>query len=157
MSLEKYQQKRDFSRTPEPAVEKKRGEEKEEEQACNNQRRFVVQEHQARRLHWDLRLEKDGVLKSWALPKGPPLRLKEKRLAVQVEDHPLDYIFFAGVIPQGNYGAGTVKIWDKGLYQILEEDDKKWKLLMKGERLEGAYVLIKTGKNDNHWLMLRYM
>ncbi|HUV82215.1 MAG TPA: DNA polymerase ligase N-terminal domain-containing protein [archaeon] len=117
---------------------------------------FVIHEHHARRLHYDLRLERDGVLKSWAVPKGPPESAGEKHLAVQVEDHPLEYGTFEGTIPEGQYGAGTVKIWDKGLYEPLVWGDNKIEILMKGERLEGRYVLVRFNKAGEHnWLFFK--
>src|SRR5688500_7596104 len=109
--LSKYKQKRDFAATPEPEPEGGAGE------GGSEQPRFVVHEHHARSLHWDLRLERDGVLVSWAIPKGIPNDPKTNHLAVHVEDHPIEYIDFQGEIPQGEYGAGEVKIWDRGTYE----------------------------------------
>jgi len=109
--------------------------------------KFVVQEHHATRLHWDFRLEKDGVLKSWAVPKGPPLEEGIKRLAMAVPDHPLDYGNFEGTIPEGDYGAG-VKIWDQGTYEVQEEIEqgkqkkKVLKFILKGKKLKGLYTLV---------------
>ncbi len=115
--------------------------------------RFSVQEHHASHLHWDLRLEKDGVLKSWAIPKGPPLEIGVRRLAVETEDHPLDYIYFEGVIPPGHYGAGVVKLWDKGFYEIESWEDDKIVIIFDGEKLKGRYALIRLdGKN---WLIFK--
>ena len=115
--------------------------------------RFVVQEHHARRLHWDFRLEMDGVLKSWAVPKGVPTELRVKRLAVQVDDHPLSYFDFEGNIPEGQYGAGTVKVWDKGLYVLALREQRKLHILLKGRKLEGDYRLINF--KDRNWLIYR--
>jgi bifunctional non-homologous end joining protein LigD len=117
---------------------------------------FVVQEHAARRLHYDLRLEKQGVLKSWAVPKGIPQKTGEKRLAVQTEDHPLEYHEFEGTIPKGQYGAGTVRIWDKGTYEFKVWEDDKIEFVLSGEKLRGRYVLArlkKAGLKD--WLLLK--
>jgi len=144
--LSDYTTKRDFSKTPEPPafVEKKEG------------KSFVIHEHHARRLHFDLRLEKDGVLKSWAVPKGPPEISGDKRLAVQVEDHPLEYGKFEGTIPEGQYGAGTVKIWDKGQYESIVWGENKIEILMKGDKLEGRYVLVKFKKaGEKNWLFFK--
>jgi len=118
--------------------------------------RFVVQEHKATHLHYDFRLELDKVLKSWAVPKVPPIKEGIKRLAVQVEDHDLDYIDFEGVIPKGQYGAGTVKIWDKGLFRLIKRTEEKIEFELKGKKLKGIYELIrfkKAGKKD--WLLFK--
>jgi bifunctional non-homologous end joining protein LigD len=117
---------------------------------------FVIQEHHSRRLHFDLRLERDGVLKSWAVPKGIPELPGEKHLAVAVEDHPLDYGHFEGTIPQGEYGAGTVSIWDNGTYDTKHWDSDKIEVTLHGRRLNGPYVLVafkRAGKNE--WLVFR--
>ncbi len=144
--IQEYLSKRDFTVTPEPA----NSQNKEEGH------RFVIQEHHARRLHYDLRLEKDGVLKSWAVPKGIPNKADEKRLAVAVEDHPLDYRKFEGIIPKGEYGAGTVRIWDKGFYQLKVWTEDKIEFTVYGERLHGRYVLAKFKKaGENQWLLLK--
>lgn len=118
---------------------------------------FVVQEHWASHHHFDFRIEKDGVLKSWAVPKGMPQNEKEKRLAVEVEDHELSYANFEGVIPEGLYGAGKVKIWDKGTYQLVEEDPNKIKFILMGEKLKGVFSLvkIKSVKGKNYWLLIK--
>ncbi|MGC8962024.1 MAG: DNA polymerase ligase N-terminal domain-containing protein [Candidatus Bathyarchaeia archaeon] len=115
--------------------------------------RFVVHLHEARRLHWDLRLELDGVLKSWAVPKGPPLEEKVKRLAVEVEDHPIGYIDFEGVIPPGAYGAGKVEIWDKGSYTLIERGEDHLKMLLEGKLVRGVYLLFRT--KDRRWMLLK--
>jgi bifunctional non-homologous end joining protein LigD len=115
--------------------------------------RFVVQEHHATRLHWDFRLELDGVLKSWAVPRGPPEKPGIRRLAVEVEDHPVDYITFHGTIPEGEYGAGTVKIWDKGTFELKRRTEGIYEFWLKGKRLKGNYALIRF--KDKNWLMLK--
>jgi bifunctional non-homologous end joining protein LigD len=144
--LEAYRSKRDFSVTTEPVG----GEEK------GRGGIFVVQEHRSRRLHYDLRLEKDGVLKSWAVPKGIPADPSEKRLAVATEDHPLGYAVFEGVIPKGQYGAGTVKIWDKGVYEAKVWDEKMIEFTVQGEKLKGRYVLVRLKKaGEKSWLLLK--
>ena len=114
---------------------------------------FVVHKHSATRLHYDFRLEMDGVLKSWAIPKEPPAVPDVKRLAIQVEDHELGYADFEGRIPAGEYGAGTVKIWDKGTYALKERTSKVIEFTLKGKKLKGNYVLIHTG--DNKWLLFK--
>ena len=143
MSLEEYRKKRDFSLTPEPKG-------KVEHTGLS---RFVVQRHQATHLHFDLRLELDGVLKSWAVPKGPPEKPGVRRLAVQVEDHPVDYMDFEGTIPAG-YGAGEVEIWDKGTYDLHDRSEDKLVFSLKGSRLTGEYALIRTGDSRN-WLLMK--
>lgn len=116
-------------------------------------RRFLVQEHHARRLHWDFRLELDKVLKSWAVPKGPPTEPGIKRLAVEVEDHPLSYFGFEGTIPKGEYGAGEVKVWDKGFYDLELREPRKYHVFLRGRKLKGDYRLINF--KDKNWLMYR--
>lgn len=119
---------------------------------------YVIQEHHASHLHWDLRLEMNGVLKSWAVPKQPPKKKGIKRLAIQVEDHSLDYANFEGIIPKGQYGAGKVIIWDKGTYELLEGTDKKIMFEIHGEKLKGKYVLIKTNYSSNkkkNWIFMK--
>ena len=119
----------------------------------NPRLRFLVQEHHSRRLHWDFRLELDGVLKSWAVPKGPPTEPGIKRLAVQVEDHPLSYYGFEGVIPEGQYGAGEVKVWDKGFYILELREPRKYHVLLNGRKLKGDYRLINF--KDKNWLIYK--
>ncbi len=116
-------------------------------------KRFVVQEHHATHLHWDFRLEKEGVLKSWAVPKGPPGKKGVKRLAVQVEDHEVSYIDFEGTISEGQYGAGMVKIWDKGTYEIESESVKRIVFELTGKRLKGKYALVYL--KDKQWLLIK--
>jgi len=148
MTLEKYQQKRKFKETLEPKGESSK----------TGKNRFVVQEHQASHHHFDFRLEmmdRDGyVLKSWAIPKEIPQKSKEKRLAVATEDHPVEYLDFEGKIPQGQYGAGTVKIWDKGQYKLLDKSNDKISFVLKGEKLKGEYALIKF-KEPKNWLLIK--
>ncbi len=156
MPLAEYRKKRDFSVTPEPSGEKAKG-----------KRRglaFIVQKHAARRLHYDFRLEMEGVLRSWAVPKGPSLDPGEKRLAVHVEDHPLDYGDFEGVIPEGQYGGGTVLLWDRGTWESVEGDAAeayrkgKLKIRLDGEKLHGGWTLVKTrGREDDgkSWLLIK--
>ncbi len=115
---------------------------------------FVVQEHHARRLHWDLRLEMDGVLKSWAIPKGIPTEPGVRRLAVQTEDHPLEYADFEGTIPEGYYGAGEVRIWDRGEYELLERTPDKITFVARGGRMRGKYTLIRMRGSEN-WLLVK--
>jgi len=144
--LEEYQKKRDFKITTEPAGAVK----------ANKERIFVVQEHHARRLHYDLRLESGGVLKSWAVPKGMPESPDQKRLAVQTEDHPIDYASFEGTIPEGQYGAGTVKIWDKGTFDIKTWNENMIEFIPKGKKLWGRYVLVPLKKaGPKNWLLLK--
>ena len=143
--LSRYEEKRDFRRTPEPAGG---------QSPAGAAGRFVIQEHDATRLHWDLRLERDGVLVSWAIPNGIPQSPKENRMAVHVEDHPLDYIDFEGEIPEGNYGAGTVKLWDTGTYECEKWEPKKVIVIFHGERLQGRYALFQT-RSQKDWMIHR--
>ncbi|MFW6129157.1 MAG: DNA polymerase ligase N-terminal domain-containing protein [Candidatus Aminicenantaceae bacterium] len=150
MNLEEYKKKRDFKKTQEPDGTfrdiKKKG------------LVYVIQRHDASHLHYDLRLEEESVLKSWAIPKDPPLKLGIKRLAVQTEDHPLGYEDFEGTIPEGEYGAGDVKIWDKGTYLPLEKNSSKRIFDIAGKKLQGKYCLIKLkSKNadDKNWLFFK--
>jgi len=143
--LAEYEAKRDFKQTPEPGAKVPRKETKAP--------RFVVQEHHARRLHWDFRLEHEGVLVSWAVPKGVPADPKKNHLAVHVEDHPISYIDFAGEIPAGNYGAGQVSIWDSGTYDIEKWSDREVMVVLHGKRVQGRYVLFRT--NGENWMIHR--
>ena len=131
--------------TPEPAGEV-RG---------TGESRFVVQEHDASHLHYDFRLEMDGVLRSWAVPKGPPQKPGIRHLAVQVEDHPVDYIDFEGTIPEGQYGAGTVRIWDRGTYNLEESEPGKLKFILHGMKLRGHYALVRMEKRPQDWLLIK--
>ena len=160
MSLKKYKQKRKFDKTPEPKGGK----------PTENNLRFVVQKHHASHLHYDFRLEMDGVLKSWAVPKGPSMDPNVKRLAMMVEDHPWDYRNFEGIIPEG-YGAGTVIVWDEGTYEPVEVKKTKKEnersllhhlykgtisFILHGKKLKGEFSLIKTGeRGDNAWLLVK--
>ena len=162
MSLDEYDRKRQFDQTPEP-----RGSEQERAPRL----RFVVQRHDATRLHHDFRLELDGVLKSWAVPKGPSMKAGEKRLAMMVEDHPMDYRIFEGVIPKGNYGAGSVMVWDEGVYQAVDtskpgEQERVLRhglhkghlvILLNGKKLRGVFDLVHTHdeKQENAWLLIK--
>lgn len=157
MSLKEYSKKREFDTTSEPVATIKK----------SSQKRliFVVQKHQASRLHYDFRLEADGVLKSWAIPKGPSMNPGEKRLAVQVEDHPLAYADFEGVIPEGNYGAGTVEIWDRGTYTPVGKpgdvskdiEDGVLEFTLHGKKLKGLFTLVRTKMDDKdtNWLLIK--
>jgi len=158
-SLRNYKEKRDFEKTPEPFTSEKISPDKP---------KFVIQKHNARRLHYDFRLEVNGVLKSWAIPKGPSTDPGQKRLAIPTEDHPLDYIDFEGIIPPGNYGAGTVIVWDTGTYRNLKEKndlevpmdesiaDGHVEFWLEGEKLKGGYALIHTGSaGRKFWLFLK--
>ena len=144
MSLDKYRQKRRFDKTSEPRGKVfKKGE-----------NRFVLQEHWASKHHFDFRLEMEGVLKSWAVPKGVPKRSGTRRLAVQTEDHPVDYINFSGNIPEGSYGAGKVEIFDKGTYKLIEKAKKKLVFSLSGKKIDGNYTLIKF-KEPDKWLIFK--
>ena len=160
MGLADYRRKRTFKKTPEPSGDISKS---------NGPLRFVVQKHNASHLHYDFRLELDGVLKSWAIPKGPSMNPDDKRLAVMVEDHPLSYEQFEGIIPKGNYGAGTVMVWDAGVYspidsverkeaeKILREQLKKGHLtfVLLGEKLKGEFALVKTTMQESSWLLVK--
>src|ERR1700709_1517693 len=162
MALTTYKQKRSFNQTPEPTGGKPKA----------GELRFVIQKHDASRLHYDFRLEMEGVLKSWAIPKGPSTDPKTKRLAMMVEDHPFDYRNFEGIIPKGEYGGGTVIVWDEGTYEPIEEIKGKkaqkkhllkqlaagsLKIKLHGEKLKGEFALVKThGMGENGWLMIKH-
>src|SRR5919107_2222947 len=147
--LSEYRRKRDPKKTPEP-FSAKRGKAKDPI--------FVVQRHDARRLHYDFRLERNGALASWAVPKGVPLEPGQRALAVHVEDHPLDYAGFEGEIPAGQYGAGTVEIWDRGTYELLEEKkDGGLTFRLHGEKLDGVWALVpaRLSGDPKNWLVIR--
>jgi bifunctional non-homologous end joining protein LigD len=143
-SLGTYKAKRNFEKTPEPTGARR---------GRSGAARFVVQEHRARRLHWDLRLEHEGALASWALPRGIPQHPDENRLAVHTEDHPLEYLDFHGQIPEGEYGAGTMRIWDRGTYEAEKFRDDEVIATFHGERLHGRYALFRTRESD--WMIHR--
>ena len=157
--LSQYRKKRDFRRTSEP---RGAGERRQPKPV------FVIQKHQARSLHYDFRLEADGVLKSWAVPKGPSTNPRERRLAIPTEDHPLDYADFEGVIPEGEYGGGTVIVWDTGPYRNLKQKDGEEvpvaqcvengqvEIWLEGRKLRGGYALIRTGGGQKErWLLVK--
>src|SRR6201988_1753646 len=155
-TLDEYRRKRRFDRTPEPQGK---------EAGFPGENTFVVQKHAARRLHYDFRLAISGTLKSWAVPKGPSLNPTDKRLAVQTEDHPLDYANFEGKIPEGSYGAGTVMVWDRGTFSLegagdalrqIERGEIKFSLA--GEKLKGSFVLVKLKRSEkgNERLMIKH-
>ena len=161
MSLIRYKEKRNFKSTSEPAGGKAKG----------GQLVFVIQKHAATRLHYDFRLEMEGVLKSWAVPKGPSTDPSVKRLAMMVEDHPYDYRDFEGSIPKGEYGGGTVIVWDEGTYEPLEKIEGKKaqdkhllkqlkagsiKIVMHGKKLKGEWALVKTKQDENSWLLIKH-
>jgi bifunctional non-homologous end joining protein LigD len=162
MTLTKYKEKRHFKETPEPESGKSAG---------KGALKFVVQRHAATNLHYDFRLEMEGVLKSWAVPKGPSMDPHDKRLAMMVEDHPFDYRTFEGVIPEGNYGAGIVEIWDEGTYEAEGEPDRKKgeklllqelgkgsiKFILHGKKLKGSFALVKiASRGENAWLLIKH-
>lgn len=159
-SLEEYSKKRNFSKTNEPKPDKIK-------KASKNPI-FVIQKHEASKLHYDLRLEIGGVLVSWAVPKGPSLNPAEKRLAILTEDHPMEYGNFEGVIPEGEYGAGTVMVWDNGTYENIKKDDTKIvtmedclesgqiEVFFNGHKIKGAYALVRMGnKKSKNWLLIK--
>ena len=162
--LEEYKNKRDFKKTTEPGDEGISFDWAEEGKPI-----FVIQKHQASSLHYDFRIEVEGVLKSWAVPKGPSTDPSVKRLAVPTEDHPMGYADFEGVIPEDEYGGGTVMVWDRGSFRNLKEDDEEEApsvseqledghvtIWLEGEKLQGGYALIRTGKGKNpRWLLIK--
>jgi bifunctional non-homologous end joining protein LigD len=157
MSLQEYARKRDFKKTPEPAPEATTP-------GSAHSGRFFIQRHNATRLHYDFRLEIDGTLKSWAVPKGPSLDPAMKHLAAMVEDHPLDYGDFEGNIPKGNYGAGSVMLWDRGRFELIGEEDGleqiargDLKFRLHGEKLSGTWALVqmKNRGKGNEWLIIK--
>ena len=151
MSLKEYIRKRDFKKTREPGAKVEKS---------NGANRFVIQKHAASRLHYDFRLEMDGTLKSWAVPKGVPYTKGEKRLAVQVEDHPVSYINFEGTIPKGQYGGGTVMVWDKGNFKALtptplqDLEGGKLHFELEGKKLHGEWYLVRL-RDAKQWLLIR--
>jgi len=162
--LKKYSSKRKFKKTPEPAGELSKSfcsEIKKTRKIPMSRPIYVVHEHHASHLHYDLRLEFNGVLKSWAVPKGIPLTIEEgKRLAVETEEHPLEYATFHGTIPEGNYGAGEVKIWDSGTFKVIEKTENKIIFDLKGKKAKGVYILLKAtfgefAKSGRNWLIFR--
>jgi DNA ligase D-like protein (predicted 3'-phosphoesterase) len=150
MTLKEYNKKRNFKKTsePKPKIANKK----------SQKLIYCIQKHHASHLHYDLRLEMNGVLKSWAVPKEPPKTKGVKRLAIQTEDHPLGYEKFEGEISEGQYGAGKVKIWDSGTYELKDRDDKKIEIIIHGKKLKGNYVLVKThygSKPEKSWLFMK--
>lgn len=159
MALEVYRKKRDFKKTPEPA-----GRPARKSGARKKGNSFVIQKHAARRLHYDFRLEMDGVLKSWAVTRGPSLVPSDKRLAVHVEDHPLEYGGFEGTIPRGEYGGGTVILWDRGIWSPLNDAHKGYakghlEFELEGEKLRGRWHLVRMpkrrGEKRENWLLIK--
>ena len=168
MSLKANKKKRKFAKTPEPSVRTRSHREAKNKKSESGREKkgnikkssekliYLIHQHFASHLHYDLRLEMNGVLKSWAVPKSPPTAKNIKRLAIQVEDHPLEYAKFHGVIPEGNYGAGKVIIWDKGKYNLIEKNSKKIIFELHGKKLKGKYALIKTSYgNKKGWLFFK--
>src|ERR1700758_934726 len=139
-----YERKRDFEKTPEPSGRSRERKVVDREGLP----RFVIHQHSARRLHWDLRLEHDGALVSWAVPKGMPEEPGENRFAAHTEDHPVESLDFHGEIPKGNYGAGSMTIWDQGTYEPLKWEPRKVEVLLHGERLNARYALFPIDKDD---------
>lgn len=146
MSLEEYRKKRNFGKTKEPKGGVRRD---------ATGKIYVIQKHDASTLHYDLRLEFQGVLKSWAVPKTPPQERGVKRLAIETEDHPIEYAEFHGTIPEGEYGAGTVETWDRGTYEAEKWESKEIIVNLSGEKLKGRYCLIKFRPEENNWLFFK--
>ena len=160
MSLKEYNSKRDFQKTKEPKGLPDKA----------NRHRFVIQRHEASRLHFDFRLEMDGVLRSWAVPKGPSMNSKDRRFAVQTEDHPVAYLKFKGNIPPGEYGGGHMTIWDTGHYLPVDQDmnpltdaqARSWlkkgefKIFLKGKKIQGGFVLIRLKNDERNWLLIKH-
>ncbi|MEK6840769.1 MAG: DNA polymerase ligase N-terminal domain-containing protein [Nanoarchaeota archaeon] len=146
-TLSAYAKKRKFSETPEPAGKSIK--------TSGKKTIFVIHDHHASHHHYDLRLEMNGVLASWAVPKEPPISKGTKRLAIHVEDHPLEYAKFHGTIPEGNYGAGKVEIWDSGNYVLRNKNPDKIEFELKGKKLKGNFILIKTSYVKNGWLWFK--
>jgi bifunctional non-homologous end joining protein LigD len=151
LGLDVYKRKRDFAKTPEP---------KPRRASTSGALKFVIQKHRATALHYDFRLEAGGTLRSWAVPKGPSLDPKQRRLAMEVEDHPLEYANFEGVIPEGEYGGGTVMIWDEGVWAPMENvdpaktiDSGEIRIVLEGKKLKGSFTLVRTG--DRKWLLMK--
>jgi bifunctional non-homologous end joining protein LigD len=150
MSLILYNKKRKFNETREPKGKK-------EKPTNTHKLRFVVQKHDASHLHYDLRLEMNGVMKSWAVPKGPSMDPSVKRLAMQVEDHPISYNTFEGEIPEGNYGAGQVIVWDRGTYKLESVKKDEFKFFLNGKKLKGSFALFRFKKEgDKEWMLVKH-
>src|SRR6516165_6806492 len=157
MALDEYRRKRDFRTTPEPHGSRRA--------RASRKLTFVVQKHDASHLHYDFRLEMNGVLKSWAVPKGPDLDPANKRLAMQVEDHPLEYGGFEGIIPEGEYGGGTVMLWDRGVWEPIGDAVKGFKeghlkFTLRGEKLHGGWILVRkggrsSGQDERRWFLFK--
>lgn len=155
--ISKYKEKHDVKSSVEPTGKK---------DTSKSQGRFSFQKHDAQNLHYDFRLELDGVLKSWSIPKGPSTDTRDKRLALRTEDHPLDYIHFEGIIPEGNYGAGTVLLWDKGTYDNMSKKDDEqslkeafsdghFSIYLHGEKIKGGYAMTRINDKDEQWLLVK--
>lgn len=158
MPLIEYKQKRNFKKTTEPTAHSQQLKAHSPQPKAQRSSIYVIQKHSASHLHYDLRLEFNGVLRSWAIPKQPPKTKHVKRLAIEVEDHPISYAKFEGTIPEGNYGAGKVEIWDKGTFELIEKEPKTIVIKINGEKLNGEYCLVKTSygaKPEKSWLFFK--